>query len=53
MFGGAVDKPEPVTVLCPECQTLVEVKNIYAVLLALHMQNDCDVSNLLAHREAG
>ena len=46
------DAPEPLTVLCGECGTLVEVHDVAALILALHLQNDCDISNLLVHREA-
>jgi hypothetical protein len=46
------ERPEPVTVLCTECGSIVTVKDVQALILALHLQNDCDISNLLVHREA-
>jgi hypothetical protein len=42
-------KPEPITILCPECGELREVHDVQAVLLALHMTNECDVSTLITH----
>lgn len=48
--GGLMEPSEPTTVMCPECQTLIEVKDIRAVLLAMHLSNDCTLSNLLVHR---
>ncbi len=30
-------KPEPVTVICQECGGLIEVKDIHAYLLAVHL----------------
>jgi hypothetical protein len=43
---------DPVAVMCPECQTLVEVRDIRQLLLTLHLANDCTLSNLVVHREA-
>lgn len=44
-------QPEPVTILCPECGELREIHDVQAVLLALHLTNECDVATLLTHRE--
>lgn len=48
----ADERPEPVTILCSECGVLVEIHDPAAVLLAMHLANDCDISNLIVHREA-
>ena len=43
---------DPITVMCPECQTLVEIKDIQTLLLTLHQANECDeVSGLIVHRD--
>lgn len=38
-----------ITILCPECGQLIEVKDVRAVLLTLHLRNDCDISGLFSH----
>lgn len=49
-----VVRATPVTILCPECGEMVEVHDIHAVLLALHLQNECTLSSLFhAHRDDG
>jgi predicted RNA-binding Zn-ribbon protein involved in translation (DUF1610 family) len=40
-----------VTVACPQCGELVEVKDATALILGLHMHNDCNVSGLLVHHD--
>jgi predicted RNA-binding Zn-ribbon protein involved in translation (DUF1610 family) len=40
-----------VTVACPQCGELVEVKDPTALILGLHMHNDCNVSGLLVHHD--
>jgi hypothetical protein len=50
MGGSVTDQAEPVTVLCPECGELTEVKDVRALILALHLSNDCTLSPLLVHR---
>lgn len=41
---------EPVTVLCPECQTLIEVRDVQQLVLSLHQANECpEVSGLVSH----
>ena len=42
---------EPVTALCPECGEVIEIHDIRAFLLALHMANECVVRTLLAGTE--
>ena len=44
---------EPVTVLCPECGTIISVKDVQTLLLTLHQINDCDVSTIVAHKVEG
>ena len=39
-----------VQIACPQCGELVEVADPTALILALHMQNDC-MSNLMAHHD--
>ena len=41
-----------VQIACPQCGELVEVADPTALILALHMQNDC-MSNLMAHHDGG
>ena len=38
-----------VTVLCHECGTLLEVHDVAALVLTLHLRNDCDISGLFSH----
>jgi hypothetical protein len=47
-----VEKAEATTIMCPECGEIREVHDVQAVLLALHMTNECDVSTLITHRES-
>ena len=37
--------------ICTECGTILEVKDVQALLLSLHQANDCDISALIVHRE--
>ncbi len=39
---------DSVTALCPECGDVVEIHDIRALLLALHMVNECSVRTLLS-----
>jgi len=39
--------------ICPECGAAVEVRDIRAVLLALHMTNDCSQVSTLIHQQGG
>lgn len=43
---------DSVHIACPQCGMMVEVPDPTALVLALHQQNDCDVSPLLIHHEA-
>jgi hypothetical protein len=40
-------QPQPITVMCPECRELIEVKDPEGLIRALHLQNECAVSGLL------
>jgi len=40
-------RDDPVTVLCPECGQTVEVHDVAALLLALHLTNACARSLLI------
>jgi Fe2+ or Zn2+ uptake regulation protein len=40
-----------VVVMCSECGELIEVKDVAAMILALHLQNDCAASSLLTPRQ--
>jgi hypothetical protein len=42
---------EGVTVLCPECGEVVEVKDPAALIRALHLMNACTVRALLSKEE--
>jgi hypothetical protein len=51
---GCVSEPvTEVTVACPQCGELVEVKDATTLFWPLHMQNDCNVSGLLVHQVGG
>jgi hypothetical protein len=41
-------QPSPVTVLCPECGSLIEVQDVANLIRALHLKNECSISGLLA-----
>jgi hypothetical protein len=38
--------------MCVECGELIEVQDVAAVLLALHLANECTISGLFSHRGA-
>lgn len=38
--------------LCPECQEIIEIADVEGLVRALHLQNECVVSNLFHHNEA-
>lgn len=42
-MGAPKETPatEPITVLCPECGELIEVKDAAALIRTLHLQNAC------------
>lgn len=40
---------EPLTVICTECGVVLEIKDVQAIILALHLQNECEVSGLFSH----
>lgn len=42
-----------VQIACPQCGNVVEVPDPTALILALHQQNECDVSGLLVHHDGG
>ena len=44
---------EPVLIVCPQCGAQVEVKDPASLVLALHMNSECDVSGLLVHHDGG
>ena len=35
------------TVLCPECGELIEVKDVRAIIMTLHLQNNCPVMEVV------
>lgn len=52
-----MSQPEPqpvpvqahgVTVLCPECGSIVEVKDPAALIRTLHLMNECPAGTILA-----
>lgn len=44
------DKEETVTVLCPECGTLIEIHDIRAYLLSAHLVDSCTSTEALRNR---
>jgi len=50
---GAWHPSKPCSVLCPECDALVMVKDVRALLLTLHQVNECDVTSALVRRGVG
>jgi hypothetical protein len=36
------------TALCPQCGTLIEVRDVRQLILALHLMNECEISSLLS-----
>lgn len=40
---------EATSILCPECGTIVEIHDVRALILTLHLRNDCDISGLFSH----
>ena len=42
-----------VTVLCHECGELLEVKDPRALILTLHLRNECTISGLFNHQGSG
>jgi hypothetical protein len=44
-------RPEPVTVMCPECGELVEVRDVPGLIRALHLTNECEIRTLLTTQE--
>ena len=44
---------EPITVLCPQCGEMVEVKDPQALIMALHLANDCELASLFGHASRG
>jgi hypothetical protein len=39
----------PLTVMCPECQDLIEIQDPEGLVRALHLLNACSIRNLLSH----
>lgn len=47
MAISVANETEPVTVLCPECGELIEIKDVAALIKTLHQMNICTVRHLL------
>ena len=56
-FGGPAASiqttNEGTTVLCHECGELLEVKDPRALILTLHLRNECSISGLFNHQGSG
>jgi hypothetical protein len=42
-----MERPDALTVLCPECGEVIEVKDPAALVRALHLLNECSLRTLL------
>lgn len=47
----AEETPAEVTTVCVECGDLIEVKDVRALILSLHLHNECVLSPLLSPHE--